>query len=57
MEAGPDLADWLHVAPRTALLRLSETFHTREGEPIVYSLNHFLTNKVAFHIIRRVNVR
>ena len=57
VEADTPLAEWLGVRRRASLLRLSETFYDRSGDPIVYSLNHFLTEKVAFHIIRKVNVR
>jgi DNA-binding GntR family transcriptional regulator len=51
------LAEWLGTPVGTSVLRLSETFYTRAGDPVLHSLNHFLTNKVAFHIIRKVNMR
>jgi DNA-binding GntR family transcriptional regulator len=57
ISAETELAEWLGVARGTSLLRLSETFYTRSGDPIVHSLNHFLTNKVAFHIIRKMSIR
>jgi len=50
------LTEWIGVPAGSALLRLSETFYTRSGDPILHSRNHFLTNKVAFHIIRRVEM-
>lgn len=56
VDADGPLALWLGVTEGASVLRLAETFYTRTGDPIVYSLNHFLTNKVAFHIIRRVAV-
>ena len=57
VDADAALAEWLDVPVGTSVLRLSETFYTRSGDPVVHSLNHFLTNKVAFHIIRKVNIR
>ena len=57
VDADTALAQWLGVRRGASLLRLSETFYTQAGDPIVYSLNHFLTKKVAFHIIRKVNIR
>lgn len=56
VEANAELAEWLGVAPGTSLLRLAETFFTRSGDPVRFSLNRFLTNKVAFHIIRKANM-
>ncbi len=53
---GPQ-AKWLGVTEGASVLRLSETFYTPYGDPVLYSLNHFLTNKVAFHIIRRVGMK
>jgi GntR family transcriptional regulator len=56
VDADRPLAEWLGVQVGAPLLRLAETFYTRSGEPIVFSLNHFRTEKVAFHIIRKVEL-
>jgi len=56
IDADAPLAAWLGVQEGAPLLRLAETFYTRSGEPIMFSLNHFLTEKVAFHIIRKVEL-
>lgn len=54
--AEASLAAWAGMPVGTPLLRLLETFYTQSGDPIVYSVNHFLTTRVAFHIVRKVDL-
>jgi DNA-binding GntR family transcriptional regulator len=53
--ADASLAAWLGVDKGTPLLRLDEAFFTRSGEPVLFSMNHFRTDKVGFHIVRKVD--
>jgi GntR family transcriptional regulator len=46
----------LEIDEGDAVLFLEETFHTREGELIAYSRNHFVSEVFHFYLIRRVVV-
>lgn len=53
--AGGSLAEWLGIESGAPVLRLDETFYMRSGEPVLFSVNHFRTDKVGFHIVRKVD--
>ncbi len=52
--AESEVANRLRVAAGTPILYLAETFFTAAGKPVVFSHNHFLTDKISFHIVREV---
>jgi DNA-binding GntR family transcriptional regulator len=54
VSADQEIARWLHIAENHPLLLLEETFFSEAGEPVVWTKNYFITDKVNFHIIRRI---
>ncbi len=54
VSADQNIARWLHITENHPLLLLEETFFSDVGEPVVWTKNYFITDKVNFHIIRRI---
>lgn len=52
--ADQELAGRLEVAEGTPLLHLVELYYTETGQPVTVSLNYFVTDRLNFHILRRV---
>lgn len=54
ISADPDVADRLEVNTGHPVLNLVETFYTDTGQPAMYSINYFLTERLDFYIVRRL---
>ena len=51
------VAAWLGILEGMPLLHLAEIFYTETGQPVALSLNYFITDRLKFHIVRRVTRR
>ncbi len=52
--ANDEVAEKLGLEERQAVLFLEETFHTKQGDCVVFSRNYFVTEIFRFYLIRRL---